>query len=271
MRQEKSTNTMTNKLIRANIQRCTSHSFDEYGDPNPVYDLMVNEKKLKIKTRGNKLPSSIDFSQKFEFIFEVNPANEIIAFNSPLQDLKWGNQTNIETLTGSSKKPRLVYQFISGTITDKRSKSETVNTHQPRFGMQGKTLEKRTTYFINISGRTLEGSSSYGKLKVGDQVTGVTNQYGYLEMLKNSQSGKVYGLFSIWPMLIALFATVAINIMFLADESLNQPVKTVFGEFPKYYEKFVFFNLVAIPISIMTIFWTKERYRILRFHSQNNK
>lgn len=176
---------MSNKLIRANIQRCTSHSFDEYGDPNPVYDLMVNGKKLTLKTRGKKLPSSIDLSQKFEFVFEVTPTNEIIAFNSPLQDLKWGNQSNLETLTGS-KKPKLIYQFVSGTVTDKSSKSETVNTHQTRFGMENKTLEKRTTYFINISGRTLEGGSSYRKIKVGDQVSGVTNQYGYLEMLKNT-------------------------------------------------------------------------------------
>lgn len=261
---------MANKLVRANIQKYSSHSFDEYGDPNPVYNLMVNGKKLTLKTRDRKLPSSIDFSQKFEFIFEITPANEVIAFSSPLQDLKWGNQNNIETLTGS-KKPRLIYQFISGTVSDKSSKSETVNTHQERFGMQGKTLEKRTTYFINISGRRLEGSSSYRKVKVGDQVTGVTNQYGYLEMLKNTQTGKVYGLFSIWPMVIALIGTVAVNIFFLLDESLNEPVKTVFGQFPKYYENFVFFNLVAIPISIMTIFWTKERFRILRFHKENNK
>jgi hypothetical protein len=262
---------MTNKLVRANIQKYTCHSFDEYGDPNPVYELMVNGKKLTLKTRGKKLPSSFDFSQKYEFVFEVTPTNEIVAFNSPLQDLKWGNQNNIETLTGSSKKPKMVYQFISGTVSDKSSKSETVNTHQERFGMQGKTLEKRTTYFINISGRTFQGSSSYRKIKVGDQVTGVTNQYGYLEMLKNTQTGKVRGVFSIWPMVLALVGTVAINIFFLFDESLNEPVKTVFGEFPKYYEKLVFFNLVAIPISIMTIFWSKERFRILRFHRENNK
>lgn len=261
---------MINKLLRANIQKCTSHSFDEYGDPNPVYELMVNGKKFTLKTREKKLPSGIDFSQKFEFIFEITPSNEIIAFNSPLQDLKWGNQNNIESLTGS-KKPRLAYQFVSGTVSDKSSKSETVNTHQERFGMQGKTLEKRTTYFINISGRRLEGSSSYRKIKVGDQVTGVTNQYGYLEMLKNKQTGKVYGLFSIWPMVISLVGTVAVNIFFLLDESLNEPVKTVFGQFPKYYENFVFFNLVAIPFSIMTIFWTKERFRVSRFHKENNK
>lgn len=171
-------------------------------------------------------------------------------------------------MAGSSK-PKIVYQFVSGTVTDKRSKSETVNTHQPRFGMQGKTLEKRTTYFINISGQTLEGSSSYKKIKVSDQVTGVTNQYGYLEMLKNKQTGKVYGLFSIWPMIIAYVLTVAINVKFLMDGSLNEMVKTSFGEFPKYYENLVFFNLVAIPASIMTTIWTRERFRILRFHNQN--
>ncbi len=261
---------MTNKLLRANIQKYTSHSFDEYGDPNAVYELMVNGKKLTLKTRDRKLPSGIDFSQKFEFVFEITPSNEIIAFSSPLQDLKWGNQNNIESLTGS-KKPRLVYQFVSGTIADKSSKSETVNTHQDRFGMKGKTLEKRTTYFINISGRILEGSSSFGKVKVGDQVTGVTNQYGYLEMLKNKETGKVYGLFSIWPMVIALVVTVATNIFFLMDGSLDEPVKTVFGSYPKYYEKLVFFNLAAIPMSIMTIIWSKERFRILRFHKENNK
>ncbi|MBK7573418.1 MAG: hypothetical protein IPI10_18115 [Bacteroidetes bacterium] len=259
---------MANKLVRSNIQRCTSHSFDEYGDPNPVYDLMINGEKFTLKTRGKQLPSGIDFSQKFEFIFEITPAKEVIAFNSPLQDLKWGNQTQINTLTGS-KKPGLVYQFVSGTVTEKRSKSETVNTHLPRFGMQSKTHEKRTTYFINISGRTLEGSSSFSKVKVGDQVTGVTNQYGYLEMLKNTKSGKIHGLFSIWPMVIALLATTLINIVFFRDESLNEPVKTVFGEFPKYYEKLVFFNLVAVPISVMTTLWTKERIKVLRFHNQN--
>jgi hypothetical protein len=102
------------------------------------------------------LPSSIDFSQKHEFIFEVTPSNEIIAFSSPLQDLKWGNQNNIESLTGS-KKPRLVYQFVSGTIADKSSKSETVNTHQERFGMKGKTLEKRTTYFYKYLWKNIGG------------------------------------------------------------------------------------------------------------------
>jgi len=260
---------MATKLLRANIQSYGTHSFDEYGDPNPVYNLMVNGKKLTLKTRSKKLPSGIDFSQKFEFIFEVNSANEIIAFNSPLQDLKWGNQSQIETLTGS-KKPKIVYQFVTGTVIDKQSKSETVNTHQPKFGMEGKTLEKRTLYFINISGQTLEGGSSYKKVKVSDQVTGVTNQYGYLEMLKNMQTGKVYGLFSIWPMVIAIILTVVINIVFVMDESLNEMVKTVFGEFPKYYENLVFFNLVAIPISIMTIFWTLERFKILRFHNQLN-
>jgi hypothetical protein len=262
---------MPTTLLRANIQSYTTHSFDEYGDPNPVYHLLVNGKKLTLKTRDKKLPSSIDFTQKFEFVFEINAANEVIAFNSLGQDLKWGNQKKIETLTGSSKKPKIVYQFVTGTVSDKTSKSETVNTHLPKFGMEGKTLEKRTTYFINISGRRLEGGSSYKKVKVGDPVTGVTNQYGYLEMLKNTQTGKIYGLFSIWPMVIALVVTVLINILFLADESLNTPVKTAFGEFPEYYEKFVFFNLVAIPISIMTIFWTKERFRILRFHDQNAK
>jgi len=261
---------MTNKLLRANIQRCTTHSFDEYGDPNPSYDLMVNGKKLTLKTRDKKLPSGIDFSQKFEFIFEITPTNEIIAFNSPLQDLKWGNQSNIETLTGS-KKPKLVYQFVSGTVSDKQSKSETVNTHQPKFGMEGKTLEKRTTYFINISGRVLEGSSSYRKVKVGDPVSGVTNQYGYLAMLKNTRTGKIYGLFPIWPMVIALVLTVAINIYLLKEGSLNETVKTVFGEFPKYYENVVYFNLVAIPVSIMTILWTKERFRILRFYRDRSR
>lgn len=261
---------MTNKLVRANIQRYSTHSFDEYGDPNPVYNLQVNGKKLTLKTRDKKLPSGINFSQKFEFIFEINTANEVIAFSSPLQDLKWGNQTHIETLTGS-KKPKLIYQFVSGTVAGKQSRSETVNTHLPRFGMQNKTLEKRTTYFINISGQNLAGSSSYRKIKVGDQVTGVTNQYGYLEMLKNTHTGKIYGLFSIWPMVIALVVMVLINIVFLTDGSMNEPVKTAFGEFPKYYEKFVFFNLVAIPVSIMTIFWTKKRFMILRFHNQNNK
>jgi hypothetical protein len=262
---------MTNKLVRANIQKYTSHSFDEYGDPNPVYELMVNGKKLTLKTRGKKLPSSFDFSQKYEFIFEVTPSNEIVAFYSPLQDSKWGSQSNIRTLTGSSRKPKVVYQFISGTISDKSSKSEIFNTHQPKFGMESATLEKRTTYFINVGGRSLQGSSSYKKVKVGDQVTGVTNQYGYLEMLKNKQTGKVYGLFPIWPMLIALVATVAINIFLFMNESLNEPVKTVFGEFPEYYEKVVFFNLVAIPMSIMTIIWSKERFRILSFHRENNK
>ena len=135
--------------------------------------------------------------------------------------------------------------------------------------MEGKTLEKRTTYFINISGRTLEGSSSFRKIKVSDQVTGVTNQYGYLEMLKNIQTGKVYGLFSIWPMVIAYVLTIAINVKFLMDGSLNEPVQTVFGEYPKYYENLVFFNLAAIPASIMTTIWTMERFRILRYHNQH--
>jgi hypothetical protein len=259
---------MATKLIIANVQKCGSHSYDEYGDPNPIYNLTVNGKKLTLKTRSKKLPTRIDFSQKFEFIFEVNSENEIIAFNSPLQDLKWGNQSRIDTLT-ASKKPKLVYQFVSGTVTDKRSKSETVNTHQPRFGMEGKTLEKRTTYFINISGQTLEGSSSYKKIKVGDQVTGVTNQYGYLEMLKNKQTGKVYGLFSYWPMVIAILVTIATNILFLVDESSDEMVKTVFGEYRKYYEKLVFFNIVAIPASIMTTIWTKRRFNVVRFHDQH--
>ncbi|MBK6525100.1 MAG: hypothetical protein IPG07_05800 [Crocinitomicaceae bacterium] len=91
---------------------------------------------------------------------------------------------------------------------------------------KGKTLEKRTTYFINISGRILEGSSSFGKVKVGDQVTGVTNQYGYLEMLKNKETGKVYGLFSIWPMVIALVVTVATNIFFFFLVLLYQDKRT---------------------------------------------
>lgn len=260
---------MSTKVIRANIQSYSTHSFDEYGDPNPVYHLKVNEQKLTLKTRGKKLPSGIDFSQKFEFIFEVNPTNEVVAFNSPLQNLKWGNQSQINALTNTSKKPKMVYQFISGTVGDKRSKTETVNTHIPRSGTQSKTLEKRTTYFMTISGRNLEGSSSYSKVKVGDQVTGVINQYGYLEMLKNVKTGRVYGLFSVWPMIIALLLTVSINVLFLVDESSNEMVKTVFGEFPKYYEKLVFFNIAAIPISIMTFFWTRERSRILRFHDQN--
>lgn len=261
---------MTNTLIRANIQKCTSHSFDEYGDPNPIHILTVNGKKRTLKTRNNELPAGVDFSQRFEFIFEVTPANEIVAFNCPQQDLKWGNQTLIKTLLGSTK-PKKIYQFFSGTVSSKQSKSETVNTHQPRFGMQGKTLEKRTTYFINISGRNLEGSSSYRKIKTGDTVSGVTNQHGYLEMLKNTKTGKKYGLFPIWPMVIAFALTVSINILFLYNGSLDEDVKTVFGTFPKYYENLVFFNLVAIPASIMTIRWTKERFKILRFHNEQNK
>lgn len=268
IKQTTNTNAMTNKIVRSNIQRYTSHSFDEYGDPNPVYDLMINSEKFILKTRGKKLPTGIDFTQKFEFIFEITPDKEVIAFNSPLQDLKWGDQTQIKKLTGS-KKPKLVYRYISGTVTDKRSKSETVNTYLPRSGMQSKTHEKRTTYFMTISGRNLEGSSSFDKVKVGDQVTGVTNQYNYLEMLKNTQTGKIHGLFSIWPMIIALVVTVLVNILFLNDESLNEPVQTVFGDFPKYYEKLVFFNMVAIPISVMTTFWTKERFKVLRFHNHN--
>jgi hypothetical protein len=260
---------MSTNLLRANIQKYTTDGFDEYGDPNPVYSLLVNGKKLTLKTRSKKLPSGIDFSQKFEFIFEISPENEVIAFNSPLQDLKWGSQSRIKTLTG--KKPGVVYQFVSGTVTDKTSKSEMVNTHLPKFGMEGNTLEKRTTYFITISGRPFQGSSSYKKVKTGDPVTGVSNQYGYLEMLKNTQTGKTYGLFSIWPMVIALVVTVLVNVLFLADESLNEPVQTVFGSFPKYYENLVFFNLLAIPVSIMTIFWTKQRFSILRFHSGNTK
>ncbi len=259
---------MSNKVVRSNIQRYSSRDFDEYGDPHPVYELMINGEKFKLQTRGKSLPSGIDFTQKFEFIFEINPDKEIVAFSSPLQDLKWGNQKLIETLPGS-KKPKLNYQFVSGTVTDKRSKTETVNTHLPRSGTRSSTFEKRTTYFITISGRTLEGSSSYSKVKTGDQMTGVTNQYGYLEMLKNTQTGKVHGLFSIWPMVIALVVTVLVNIMFLNDESLNEPVKTVFGEFPKFYENFVFFNMLAIPVSIMTILWTKERFKVLKFHNQN--
>lgn len=259
---------MSNRIVRSNIQRYSSHGFDEYGDPNPVYSLMINGEKYTLKTRSKKLPSGTDFSQKFEFIFEINPEKEIVAFSSPQQNLKWGNQSQIETLPGS-KKPKIIYQFVSGTVTDKRSKTETVNTHLPRSGMQSRTHEKRTTYFMIIGGRSLEGSSSFSKIKVGDQVTGVTNQYGYLEMLKNTQTGKIHGLFPVWPMVIALVVTVLVNIMFLNDESLNEPVKTVFGEFPKYYENLVFFNLLAVPASVMTFFWTKERFKILSFHKQN--
>lgn len=260
---------MSSTLLRANIQKYTSHSYDEYGDPNPVYNLTVNGKNLVLKTRGKSLPSGIDFSQKFEFIFEVNGPNEIVAFYSPLQDLKWGNQSQIKTLSGSGK-PKVVYQFISGTVSDKSSKTETVNMHIPRSRSSSSNFEKRTTYFITISGRRLEGSSSFKKVKVGDQVSGVTNQYGYLEMLRNTQTGKTYGLGSIWPMILALVITVLVNIAFLQDDSLNEPVKTAFGNFPKYYENAVFFNLAAIPISIMTIFWASQRFRVLRFFKENN-
>ena len=88
-------------------------------------------------------------------------------------------------------------------------------------------------------------------------------------MLKNTKTGKVYGLFSIWPMVIAYVLTIAINVKFLMDGSLNEPVQTVFGEYPKYYENLVFFNLAAIPASIMTTIWTMERFRILRYHNQH--
>ncbi len=261
---------MTNKLIRANIQRYITQSFDEYGDPNPVYILSVNGKKLTLKTRGKKLPSAIDFSQKFEFIFEVSEKNEIVALSCPSQNLTWGNQSQIKTLAGS-KKPKKTYQLISGIVTDKSSKTETVNTHLPRFGMQGKTFEKNTIYTINISGRTVGGSSSYRKIKVGDSVSGVTNQHGYLEMLKNIQTGKKYGLNTIWPMIIALLITVLMNVYFFYDGSMNTTVKYAFGEFPEYYEKCFFFNLLAIPLTVMSIFGTIHRFRILSFHKQNSK
>jgi len=260
---------MSNKLVRANIQKYSSKSFDEYGDPNPVYSLMVNGKNFVLKTRGKSLPTGIDFSQRFEFFFEVNEANEIVAFSSPLQNLKWGNQSQIKTLAGSGK-PKVVYQFISGTVSDKSSKTETVNMHIPRSRSSSSTFEKRTTYFITISGRRLEGSSSFKKVKVGDQVSGVANQYGYLEMLRNTQTGKTYGLATIWPMVIALVVTILVNYGFLQDDSLNEPVKTAFGSFPKYYENAVFFNLAAIPISVMTIFWARQRFRVLRFFKENN-
>src|SRR5690606_108523 len=113
---------MTNRLVRANIQGFTTQSFDEYGDPNPVYKLKVNGKHITLKTRDKKLPTGIDLSQKFEFIFEITPANEVIAFYSPIQNLKWGNQNNIQSLPGGSKKQKLIYHFVSGTVSNKTSK-----------------------------------------------------------------------------------------------------------------------------------------------------
>lgn len=260
---------MSNKIIRANIQSYSVLDFDEYGNPNPIYTLSVNGKKLQLKTRGRKLPSGVHFSSQYEFFLEVTPQDEIVAFYSPAQHVKWGNQSKIRTIAGSKKK-KDTYSFVSGTVMSKSSQSEMVNMHLPQVGTNS-TMEKRTTYYIRIDDRTVQGSSTFSKVKVGDTVDGLVNQHGTLEMLQDRNTGKSWGLPSLWPMLIAITATIIMNYYFVQSGASEVPNQS--DSEPTYtsYEKLVFFNIAAIPICFFMIQWSWKRFKILRIFHQYKK